>query len=226
MGQLWEHILFLHWRVDPDVLEALIPARLTLEVMDGSAWVSAVAVHMNDIHLRHLPPLVHFEHFAQLNLRTYVNYQGYPGVRFLRILAANRPSSWIGRKLFHTPYHNAEAWQRLEGAGFHFLAQRDQSVFEATYTPDGTAFTPAPDSLEAFLTARYCMYATGWFGRLYRGDIQHSQWLLQPADAKILQNTALAHVGLPDLGEPAHAFYSNGTRSVVWPMQRLSRSAR
>ncbi len=221
MAQEWQNVLFLHWRVDPGRIQAQLPPGLEVQTMDGAAWLSLVPLHMAHIHLRYLPPIVHFAHFAELNVRTYVTRAGQPGVRFLRILAANRPSSWIGRTVFHTPYLDAAASLRPDGAGFRFTCTRPPAAFEARYGGDGPAFTPAPGSLELFLTERYAMYVSGRKGRLYRGDIQHSPWTIQRAAVEIVTDTVLDAVGFGDLGPPDSAFYSTGTRSVVWPLERV-----
>jgi uncharacterized protein YqjF (DUF2071 family) len=221
MAQEWEHVLFLHWRVDPDRIRVLLPAGLDVQTMDGSAWISLVPLHMADIHLRYLPPVVHFNHFAELNLRTYVTHDGQPGVRFIRILAANRPSSWIGRNLFHTPYQNAAAALHAEGAGFHFTCRRGRAGLDVSYHGAGDFFAPQPGSLELFLTERYAMYVTGRTGRLYCGAIQHSPWEIQPAEVDVITDPVLDVNGFGDLGRPTSAYFSAGTRSVVWALERV-----
>ena len=78
-----------------------------------------------------------------------------------------------------------------------------------------------PGSLEYFLTARYCLYAVDSEQRVYRGDIHHVPWPLQPAEAEITTNTlAAAHgVRLPD--EPLLLHFARHLDMVGWPPLRL-----
>ena len=76
---------------------------------------------------------------------------------------------------------------------------------------------PEPGSLEHFLTERYCLYAEHE-GVLYRADIHHRPWPLQPADARIDLNT-MAPRGLRLEGEPG-LHYSARQDVVIWPLER------
>ena len=42
MMHRWDRLTFLHWRYDADVVQRLLPAGLTVETFDGSAWVGLV----------------------------------------------------------------------------------------------------------------------------------------------------------------------------------------
>ena len=55
-------------------------------------------------------------------------------------------------------------------------------------------------SLDNFLTARYCLYAARPGDRIFRAEIHHIPWPLQPATADIAENTlATSHgLALPD----------------------------
>src|SRR5262249_60891836 len=55
--------------------------------------------------------------------------------------------------------------------------------------PIGPVSPAAVGSLEYWLTERYCLYATDRRGRVWRGDIHHAPWPLQPAEADITCNT-------------------------------------
>ena len=42
----WEQVTFIHWRFDADVVQRLLPAGLSVETFDGSAWVGLVPFYM------------------------------------------------------------------------------------------------------------------------------------------------------------------------------------
>jgi uncharacterized protein YqjF (DUF2071 family) len=67
--------------------------------------------------------------------------------------------------------------------------------FDASYRPTGPIEPAAPGSLAHWLTERYCLYAAGG-SRIWRGEIHHTPWPLQPADAKISLNTMSQAAGI------------------------------
>jgi uncharacterized protein len=63
------------------------------------------------------------------------------------------------------------------------------AAFAGRYRPIGPVYHAAVGSLEYWLTERYCLYAADRRGRVWRGDIHHARWPLQPAEADIACNT-------------------------------------
>jgi uncharacterized protein len=219
MRQQWDHVLFCHWRYPPDVVRRIVPDDLDIDVRDGSAWVSVVPLRLSHIHLRDLPSIPYLTHFAELNVRTYVTRHDQPGVWFLSIDAANSACSWIGRCIFHAPYHNAAVSLAGEGP-CDFASDREGAQFAARYEPTGDPFPPEPDSLELFLAERYGMYVRTRTGRVLWGAVRHDPWVLQPAAVTITANSVLAAAGLPEPAGDPLTFYSAGTTSEVWPLER------
>jgi hypothetical protein len=82
MRQSWCDLLFAHWRIDASTLRRWIPAGLEIQEFDGSAWLGAVPFRMTGVMMRPLPDLPWISAFPELNLRTYVERDGKPGVRF------------------------------------------------------------------------------------------------------------------------------------------------
>ena len=39
MHQHWGKLLFMHWRIDEQLLRTLIPEALEIDTFDGSAWI-------------------------------------------------------------------------------------------------------------------------------------------------------------------------------------------
>src|SRR5437660_117310 len=104
----WKNLLFAHWPVDPDVIRPFIPAGLTLETYDGSAWIGVVPFMMTETRARFSLNIPGFSTFPELNVRTYVTAEEQPGVWFFSLDAANRLAVWGARSFFHLPYFNAE----------------------------------------------------------------------------------------------------------------------
>jgi uncharacterized protein YqjF (DUF2071 family) len=88
--------------------------------------------------------------------------------------------------------------------------------FQAQYHAVGPVYRSQPGALDYWLTERYCLYAADESGRLYRGDIHHQPWPLQPAEAEIVTNTmGLAHgIRLPDSQPLLH--YARRLDVALW----------
>jgi uncharacterized protein YqjF (DUF2071 family) len=221
MAQHWDHVLFCSWPYPVAAVRPLVPAGLDIETFDGTAWVSLVALSMDDVHLRDLPPIPFTTNFPELNLRTYVTCNGRPGVYFMAIDCPNILCSWIGRTVFHTPYQDADVTMAREGDGWLFSSARDGAVrFAASYQPTGKPYTAARGSLDAFLTERYAMFVRTHHGRLLLGAIQHADWPLQDVSVALSWNVALEAAGLPAPRQHPVERYSSGTATIVWGLER------
>lgn len=201
----WHDLLFVHWRVPVGAVAPLIPPGLELDLFDGDAWIGVVPFRMSGIRHRGLPPVPGLSAFAELNVRTYVTHKGRAGVWFFSLDAASRIAVRVARRTFHLPYFDARMSCRTAGEEIVYRSVRTHRgaapcEFTASYRPTGAVYRAVPGSLDAFLTDRLCLYAADKHGRIYRGDISHAPWPLQPAIATITSNTMVGplRLKLPD----------------------------
>jgi uncharacterized protein YqjF (DUF2071 family) len=224
MTQIWHELLFAHWPLPPATLRPLVPAVLPLDTFDGQAWLGIVPFRMTYVRPRGVPPLPGISAFAELNVRTYVSLGGKPGVYFFSLDAANRLAVALARAVYHLPYMDANMRCLRSGDTITYTSRRlrrgPPAAFEANYRPIGPAFTARPDSLDAWLTERYCLYAVTPSGGVFRGEIHHGPWPLQPAEAVIRVNTMAqaAGVALPDI--PPRLAYTQRQEVLIWPLRR------
>lgn len=194
MAQSWRNLLFAHWPLHPSKLRDLIPGAMQLDLWAGEAWIGVVPFRMDGIRLRGAPALPYVSSTLELNVRTYVTVNEKPGVYFFSLDAQSKLAVRVARRFFHLPYFDARMSCREDANGFHYASTRvhrgaPEAAFEAEYAPIGAAVKSLPGTLEYFLTERYRLYTTDSKNTLYRGDIQHEPWRLQPARASILKNT-------------------------------------
>jgi uncharacterized protein len=201
MTQSWHDVLFAHWPVDIDALRATVPPALPVDVYDGHGWLGIVPFRMTNVAPRGVPAMSWFSVFPELNVRTYVTVGDRPGVYFLSLDAASVLAVTAARMLFGLPYHVAAMTVNHREGGVEYRSRRHTSAdgkatFAAWYRPVGAARHPRPDSLEYFLTERYCLYTVDRSSRVRRVDIHHPPWLLQSAEADISENTMAEAVDL------------------------------
>lgn len=201
----WLDLLFAHWPVDAERLRALVPAGLELDLYDGQAWLGIVPFTMADVAPRGVPAIPRFSRFPEINVRTYVRRSGEPGIFFLSLDAASRPTVEGARRVFHLPYFLATMSATTEAGAVAYRSRRvdrrgPPAVFEAVYQPIGPVEFATPGSLEDWLTRRMQLFSTDHRGRIWRTRIAHADWPLQRAEAAIAVDTmAAAHgLALPD----------------------------
>lgn len=223
--QSWRQLLFAHWPVPAEQLRSLVPEQLEIQEFDGVSWIGVVPFSMAGVMRRPLPDLPYFSQFPELNLRLYVEYEGQPGVWFLSLDADNSAAVWAARRFFHLPYFKATMSSRPRGSRHVYSSKRAQSTgtvqFEAEYGPTGAVYESEPGTLEHWLTERYCLFAQAPNGSIYRAEVHHHPWPLQPAEAAIEENDLFVPHGLSIDGPPELLHYSERIDVVVWSPTRV-----
>ncbi len=220
MTQSWHDLLFAHWPVDARELNDRLPPGLELDTFDGQAWLGIVPFHMTNVAPRGVPPVPLVSSFIELNVRTYVTLHGKPGVYFFSLDANSSMAVMAARALFRLPYFSATMTVDQPDGRFVYTSARDTTrglaEFAATYWPIGSVVTPAPGTLEYFLTERYCLYTVDAAFRPKRLEIHHPPWPLQVAAAAIAVNTMAdaAGIRLPSIEPILH--FARRQDTVAW----------
>lgn len=227
----WHDLLFMHWRVDPDLLRQMIPQPLEIDTFDGSAWIGIVPFRMTDVAPRFVPGIPLISSFPELNVRTYVSINGKPGVWFFCLEATNPIAVRLARKLFHLPYMDARinlknSSQRNTGKWISYQSTRTHrgelpATLDVDYRPIGDAFLADPGSIEEFLTSRYCLYSANSKNEIFRGEINHRPWEIREAQAVLKENTMTDWLGIELPSEPPLLHFSKFTKVVAWSLQKV-----
>jgi uncharacterized protein YqjF (DUF2071 family) len=232
MAQRWHDLLFAHWPIDPERLRPMIPAGLTLDCHDDTAWVTITPFRLEGLRLRGLPPLPWISTFTELNFRTYVTRNRKAGVFFFSLDAARTAAVVGARAAFHLPYFLAAMRMRTAQDGaIDYRSRRTRSErpaeFQALYrpVPQMSPLPAKPGTIDHWLAERYCLYVADRAGWLYRTEIHHAPWRLQPVDVKILWNTVSTAAGIALPPEPALTAYARRLDVLVWWPVRLGTGA-
>jgi uncharacterized protein len=232
MFQRWLDLLFAHWPIPAEEIAPLIPPGLTLETYAGTAWLGIVPFRMSHVRPRGLPAVPWLSYFPELNVRTYVRVDDRPGVFFFSLDAGNPVAVALARTFFHLPYFRADMDLRHgDGEGdaetIHYTSRRTHggapnASFVARYRPLGPIYRAAAGSFEYWLTERYALYSADRRGHIYRGEIHHQPWPLQPAEAEFTFNSVAEASGLslPDQAPLLH--FVRRLDVVAWAVQPVS----
>jgi uncharacterized protein YqjF (DUF2071 family) len=231
MRMSWFDLLFMHYKVDADLLRKLLPDSIELDTFDGQAWIGIVPFQMADVSPRWVPNLPLVSRFPELNVRTYVTVGGKPGVWFFSLDATSKIAVRAARWLFHLNYVDAniglkKASNHCPGKWIQYHSLRtDANAAPAEllceYRPVGDWYFAKPDTLVHWLTARYCLYTTNSQGQLFRGEIHHQPWRIRDAQAIVRHNSMTEGLGL-DLGDQKPLLhYAEETKVVAWSLDKV-----
>ncbi len=217
----WSELLFMHWPVHPVGLRRLLPPGITLDTYKGEAWIGVVPFLMSGVAPRFCPALPGLSKFLELNVRTYVIHEGKPGVWFFSLDAANRIAVRAARATFNLPYldasmslsHGLDGVVRYRSSRFHRAAPTAE--FSASYQSNGPSFFAQPETLEYWLTARYCLYCVDHRGNLRRAEIDHAPWRLSSANCAVERNTMCDSLELQLTGQP-HLLFASPIEVRAW----------
>lgn len=224
MRQHWGKLLFMHWRIDAQLLSPLIPGELEIETCEGSAWIGVIPFTMWGIRASFLPPIPGISAFHELNVRTYVNHHGVPGVWFFSLDAANRLAVWGARKFYGLPYFHARMALDQEGDTIHYSSTRNDSreapaELDAIWHIGHRIPETQPGSLEFFLTERYCLYSLQK-SHICRARIHHNPWPLQTATLSSYAGTMIESQSLPTPDGQPLLHYAEELSVDIWPLKR------
>jgi uncharacterized protein YqjF (DUF2071 family) len=225
MGQTWEDLLFAHWRVPGEALRRLLPSGLELDTFDGEAWLGITPFRLTGLRARGTLPVPYVSTFLELNVRTYVTVGGKGGIWFFSLDASRMLAVAAARRAYHLPYFPTRASFALRDGTLDFSSSRSEGerprVFAVRYRPSGPVAPAHAGTLEHFLTERYCLYSASRGGALWRAEIHHPPWPLQPAEADVQLNTMVPD-GVRLLDEQPLLHYSRRQDVVIWAPERVA----
>jgi uncharacterized protein YqjF (DUF2071 family) len=219
MRHRWEDLTFLHWPYDPDLVQRLLPAGLTVEPYDGAAWVGLVPFRMV-VRAPRGPALPWASTFPETNIRTYVRGPGgATGVWFLSLDASRLGAVVVARSTFRLPYF----WSRMRvgrrGDTVRYVSTRRwpgpygarNEVEVAIGDP-----VPEPTDFENYLTARFSL----WSPLLRRAQAHHPPWPLRRATVRRLAPGLVTAAGLPAPDGDPVAHWADGVDVLIGAPRR------
>ena len=221
MFQRWSELLFLHWEIDPDLVQARLPDRLTVDTHEGKTYLGLVPFFMQKVRPRFLPCVPWLSNFLELNVRVYVHDQnGQPGVWFFS-LDCNQPIAVeLARRFFHLPYQHASMKAEDDKGFTNYSCQRrgEDEIAKYRYRGKGEIQLAEPGSLEFFLLERYLLFSTNRAGDLFSGQVHHSPYPFQEAEVTEWNHEPLVWDEFHMESPPISALYSKGVDVDIHPL--------
>lgn len=225
MHQGWRDLTYVHWAYEPEQVQNLLPAGLTVDTFDGAAWVGLVAFRMERIRVPGTPAIPYLGTFPETNVRTYVRGpDGRPGVWFHSLDINRLLPVLVARASYRLPY----MWSKMSIDHHHdcvtYVTLRrwpgPQGVFSALSVRRGSPIQ-TPSGLEHFLTNRWGLF-TQLRTRPAYAPVDHPAWPLENADIVHLQDGLVESAGYPPPAGQPLVHYSPGVEVRIGLPQRLT----
>ena len=160
----WQRSVFIHYEADPSLLQRQVP--FALDLREGRAFVSIVAFNLWRMRPRFggrlggwlFQPIASHEF---LNVRTYVQHNGEPGIFFLAEWLSNRLSVRLGPRSFGLPYRFGRISydHANRKRGISGTVQANDGLLRYRSRLSGEALHPSEvGSLTEFLLERYAAF--------------------------------------------------------------------
>jgi uncharacterized protein len=225
MHQNWGKLHFMHWRINEDILRPLVPEDVQIDTFGDWAWVSITPFTMWDV--RALPPLLPalpgLSSMHELNVRTYVELDGVPGIWFFSLDTNHSLAAAGARTFFHLPYYTAEIdiEESEDLIGYELTRDGDPPAeFHASFRIGKKLPPSQPGSKEFFLTERYILYTENE-GKLYRARIHHQPWTLQQSGVQEFSSTMLEANGIPAPTTQPLVHYAEEVNVDIWALESV-----
>ena len=222
MVQQWRDLAYVHWRYDPEEVQALLPPGLEVDVHDGAAWVGLIPFSMRNIGLPRLPAIPYFGSFPEVNVRTYVRHNGRPGVWFFSLDVNRFLPALVARTTYLLPYCWGSAKHSLSDGTLNTTVRRRwPSSSQTNISISIRSEIQSPDDTAVFLSARWGLYSRGFRGALRYAPVDHEKWPLYSAALLNLDDSLVMSAGLTaPQGEP-HVMFSPGVAVRVGLPRRV-----
>lgn len=170
ISQQWRNVLFLHYEVNPEELQKLVP--YPIDLYNGKGVVSIVPFVMKRIRFPFLPSVPGLSKLYELNLRTYVRINNLPAVYFFTLDSNHLFAVLVARLGFSLPYR----YRSIEISNQDtYRLKSDDLILDANIESEYI-----DDVFHQWATERYALI-TKRFGRDMWGVVEHEKWKLQSA---------------------------------------------
>jgi uncharacterized protein len=222
LRQQWTELAYFHWAYEPEVVQQRLPAGVTVDTFDGSAWVGLIPFEMRDVQIGATPPVPWLGTFIEINVRTYVvDSLGRRAVWFFSLDVPRSMIVAVARSVFALPYCWAQTTHVSDGTQHRYEMTRKWPRSSATsaemrFSVGDVIAREDVSDLDHFLTARWGLI-TQRRSRLLYGQVRHPRWPLRRVEDVQIDENLIAAAGLPSPVGAPRALYSPGVDvEVAW----------
>ena len=225
MKQRWSHLLFLHWEIEPELVQQSLPEGLYVDTFHGKTYLGVVPFFMERIRPVYCPPVPGISWFQELNFRAYVyDKNGQPGIWFYSLDCNQWLAVKVARKFFNLPYQHAKMSSFKKNDELYYQSQRygEEKMQTFSYPASLDSYREAaPDSLEFFLLERYRLFSVDCSNVIYQGMVNHTPYQFQPVTVEDDSSRLFSLAGFeePEVA-PVSSMIANTVDVDIFPLRR------
>jgi uncharacterized protein YqjF (DUF2071 family) len=218
----WRHLALANFRVDPELLQPLVPRGTELDAWEGATHASLVGFLFEDVRVLGVPVPLH-QSFEEVNLRFYVRRRGPQGWRravvFVKEIVPRRAVAYVARALYGENYV-ALPMAHACTAGFTEYSWTHAGRQHGLSLRAGPFHTFAAGSEAEFLVEHYWGYSARRDGTTTEYRVEHPPWRVAEAlEARLDWDPGELYgepLGLALDRPPDSAFLAEGSEVVVY----------
>lgn len=176
----WENLAFLNYKVNPEILENLLPEDLELDLLHGKAVISIVCFEFSNAKLLGIKIPFH-QYFPEINVRTYVKSKhdkNLKGIYFLSEMVPKLMTYLVGKFIYGEPfsYRNVEI---LKNNGYEYMVDDATCKMKIYLEKRNFVGEPILSEEQNFVIDRFYAFCgkVGKKSKLY--EVKHPKWNLQ-----------------------------------------------
>lgn len=217
--QEWNNAVFLHWQVDLQELQTLVPTDIEIDLFDGKPWVSLVAFTMEKIRPRILPSFSPISDFDEINIRTYVKKNNKAGVYFLSIEGGTQISCKIAKTLSELPYR----YSKIKRQKTLYHSENGQFNDRLLIKYNAGIELEEKSNLDKWLIERYALFQDTKTS-INEYEIHHVEWPTYKVDIEEIEIEYPRFKKLLN-NMPERKHYSTGVQVIAWDKKRIKKRA-
>ena len=225
----WHDLIMANYKVDPALLDDLVPHGTELDLYQGDCYLSLVAFKFLDTAVLGIKIPFH-ANFEEINLRFYVQRKAAQeirrGVVFVKEIVPRSTICWVANSMYGENY---ECWDTGHEEGEneigYFWAKGDlENSMSVEYK--NNLGVPAEQSREAFIIEHYWGYTRRGMRRTDEYLVEHPKWELLEVNYAELEvdfgETYGERFGFLSKAEPDSMMMAKGSEISVYRGQRMA----
>lgn len=118
----WTNLLYVNFKIDKDIINAMLPKDLEADLFEGDALLSFVGFRFTNARLHGIKIPFH-QYFPEINLRTYVRSKINPiekGIYFISEMVPKFMTYFVGKFFYDEPFTKIGVNEKSDGNLFGY----------------------------------------------------------------------------------------------------------
>lgn len=181
----WRNLINITYRVSPHLLTPYLPKGVTLDVIEGSAFVSLVAFQFLNTRVKGLKIPFHVN-FPEINLRYYVRFKGERAVCFINEFVPKFCIALVANRIYNEPYEaypmHTHVEKDEEDIKVYHRIEKKGKTSEIWLAAKNRPFTPPINSVEHYFKEHDLGLGKTKKGETLSYEVKHPVWEVYPVD--------------------------------------------